>query len=197
MVPNFLVCHFGGCTDPDIVQKGRSGFRFKLTFKSPSHNSADHSTPSFTMGPPRRNRSNSNVSNRHVNGQHPHTRQPQQAPTPSLPVQPEPHTGMTPASRYNHNLKVLRRRDPSIVSIFDQFSHVCVYHHNGKKWEKHGFEGSMFLYERYVDHHRLLFSYLEVVPTSSMAYSVFYILNPNLILHIVAANPIPLMDSIS
>jgi Dcp1-like decapping family len=58
---------------------------------------------------------------------------------------------MTPASRYDHNLKVLRRRDPSIVSIFDQFSHVCVYHHNGKKWEKHGFEGSMFLYERYVE----------------------------------------------
>ncbi|KII84666.1 hypothetical protein PLICRDRAFT_57628 [Plicaturopsis crispa FD-325 SS-3] len=56
--------------------------------------------------------------------------------------------GMSPASRYNHNLKVLRRRDPSIVSIFDQFSHVCVYHHNGSKWEKQGFEGSMFLYER-------------------------------------------------
>lgn len=57
---------------------------------------------------------------------------------------------MSPASRYNHNLKVLRRRDPSIVSIFDQFSHVCVYHHNGNKWEKQGFEGSMFLYERSV-----------------------------------------------
>ncbi|KAI3605865.1 hypothetical protein WG66_012400 [Moniliophthora roreri] len=56
--------------------------------------------------------------------------------------------GMSPASIYEHNLKVLRRRDPSIVSIFDQFSHVCVYHHNGEKWEKHGYEGSMFLYER-------------------------------------------------
>ena len=57
--------------------------------------------------------------------------------------------GMSPGSRYNHNLKVLRRRDPSIVSIFDQFSHVCLYHHNGEKWEKKGYEGSMFLYERY------------------------------------------------
>ena len=53
-------------------------------------------------------------------------------------------------SRYQSNLNVLRRRDPSIVSIFDQFSHVCVYHHDGRKWEKQGFEGSMFLYERCV-----------------------------------------------
>ncbi|KAK7059650.1 hypothetical protein R3P38DRAFT_2679244 [Favolaschia claudopus] len=56
--------------------------------------------------------------------------------------------GMSPQARYNHNLKVLRRRDPSIITIFDQFSHVCVYHHNGQTWEKNGFEGSMFLYER-------------------------------------------------
>ncbi|KAK2465071.1 hypothetical protein APHAL10511_002879 [Amanita phalloides] len=63
-------------------------------------------------------------------------------------AQPHPNVGMSPVSRYNHNLKVLRRRDPSIISIFDQFSHVCVYHHNGTKWEKQGFEGSMFLYER-------------------------------------------------
>ncbi|KAF9496022.1 hypothetical protein BDN71DRAFT_1589269 [Pleurotus eryngii] len=56
--------------------------------------------------------------------------------------------GMSPTTRYNSNLKVLRRRDPSIISIFDQFSHVCVYHHNGDKWEKQGYEGSMFLYER-------------------------------------------------
>ncbi|KAI0044785.1 hypothetical protein FA95DRAFT_1574238 [Auriscalpium vulgare] len=63
-------------------------------------------------------------------------------------VPPLPGTGMTPASRYAQNLKVLRRHDPSIVSIFDQFSHVCLYHHNGEKWEKKGFEGSMFLFER-------------------------------------------------
>ncbi|KAF8555821.1 hypothetical protein OG21DRAFT_1507325 [Imleria badia] len=59
-----------------------------------------------------------------------------------------PQAGMSPASRYLSNIKVIRRRDSSIVSIFDQFSHVCVYHHNGDKWEKQGYEGSMFLYER-------------------------------------------------
>lgn len=59
-----------------------------------------------------------------------------------------PAQGMSAQSRYNHNLKVLRRRDPSIVSIFDQFSHVCVYHHDGTRWEKQGYEGTMFLYER-------------------------------------------------
>ncbi|PBK73770.1 hypothetical protein ARMSODRAFT_952844 [Armillaria solidipes] len=70
-------------------------------------------------------------------------------PTPSPPPpQAKPNLGMSPMSRYNHNLKVLRRRDPSITTIFDQFSHVCVYHHNGSKWEKLGYEGSMFLYER-------------------------------------------------
>ncbi|PPQ74543.1 hypothetical protein CVT26_007935 [Gymnopilus dilepis] len=56
--------------------------------------------------------------------------------------------GMSPASRYQHNLKVLRKRDPSIMSIFDQFSHVCIYHHDGSKWSKHGYEGTMFLFER-------------------------------------------------
>ncbi|KAA1476573.1 hypothetical protein DENSPDRAFT_843560 [Dentipellis sp. KUC8613] len=55
---------------------------------------------------------------------------------------------MSPALRYEQNLKVLRRHDPSIFSIFDQFSHVCLYHHNGSKWEKKGYEGSMFLFER-------------------------------------------------
>ncbi|KAG7446439.1 uncharacterized protein BT62DRAFT_931874 [Guyanagaster necrorhizus] len=68
-------------------------------------------------------------------------------PPPPAP-QAKPNLGMSPMSRYNHNLKVLRRRDPSITTIFDQFSHVCVYHHNGSKWEKLGYEGSMFLYER-------------------------------------------------
>lgn len=76
--------------------------------------------------------------------------QPQQPQRP-LQLQQEPRDfGMSPHHRYDHNMKVLRRRDSSIVSIFDQFSHVCVYHHNGEKWEKQGFEGSMFLYERCV-----------------------------------------------
>ncbi|KAJ3547233.1 hypothetical protein NM688_g5422 [Phlebia brevispora] len=50
-------------------------------------------------------------------------------------------------SIYHNNITVLQRRDPSILSIMDQFSHVCLYHYNGKKWEKQGFEGSMFLVE--------------------------------------------------
>ncbi|KAL4068632.1 hypothetical protein V8B97DRAFT_2008889 [Scleroderma yunnanense] len=91
------------------------------------------------MGPPHRVRSHSSVSASN------HSRQPS---NPDPTQQPHPSIGMSPASRYSANMKVVRRRDPSIVSIFDQFSHVCVYHHNGDKWEKHGFEGSMFLYER-------------------------------------------------
>ncbi|KAG1850308.1 hypothetical protein C8R48DRAFT_662864 [Suillus tomentosus] len=99
------------------------------------------------MGPPRRARSNSSVSTH--SQQHRH-RQPQLLePTPpeTMPST-QSHLGMSPQSRYLSNMKVVRRRDPSIVSIFDQFSHVCVYHHNGDKWEKQGYEGSMFLYER-------------------------------------------------
>jgi hypothetical protein len=56
--------------------------------------------------------------------------------------------GMSIQSRYNQNLKVLRRRDPSIVSIFDQFTYVCLYRHDDGKWNKIGYEGAMFLYER-------------------------------------------------
>lgn len=55
-------------------------------------------------------------------------------------------------SIYNNNLTVLKRRDSTIVSIVDQFSHVCLYNYNGRtqKWTKEGFEGSMFLVEQYV-----------------------------------------------
>ncbi|OCH85067.1 hypothetical protein OBBRIDRAFT_815231 [Obba rivulosa] len=52
------------------------------------------------------------------------------------------------AAVYENNMKVLLRREPSIMSIFDQFSHVCVYSYNGSKWERGGYEGSMFLFER-------------------------------------------------
>jgi hypothetical protein len=105
------------------------------------------------MGPPRRKRSGSSTSVRNS----PHAQRARQQRV-EPPVQPASTStkspiGMSATSRYNHNLKVLRRRDPSIVSIFDQFSHVCVYHHNGSKWEKQGFEGTMFLYERYVKFH--------------------------------------------
>ncbi|KAJ2930972.1 hypothetical protein H1R20_g6121, partial [Candolleomyces eurysporus] len=55
--------------------------------------------------------------------------------------------GMTTEARYQHNLRVLRRRDLSITAIFDQFDHVCVYTLQEGKWTKHGCEGSMFLFE--------------------------------------------------
>ncbi|KAF7291865.1 hypothetical protein MIND_01211800 [Mycena indigotica] len=74
-------------------------------------------------------------------------RQQRHRPQPSI-ENARDNLGMSPEARYEHNLKVLRRRDPSIISIFDQFTHVCVYHHNGEGWEKNGYEGSMFLYER-------------------------------------------------
>ncbi|KZT10546.1 uncharacterized protein LAESUDRAFT_810144 [Laetiporus sulphureus 93-53] len=74
---------------------------------------------------------------------------PQQTPSPLIPMQQQPkrQIGMTPAI-YENNMRVLLRREPTITSIFDQFSHVCVYHHNGSKWEKQGYEGSMFLFEK-------------------------------------------------
>ncbi|TFK47564.1 hypothetical protein OE88DRAFT_1665761 [Heliocybe sulcata] len=95
---------------------------------------------------PRRPRSISHASqtNQPRRNQDPLPRPPTQPPQPSSSAS----LGMSTAARYQHNLKVLRRRDPTILSIFDQFSHVCLYHHNGKAWEKKGFEGSMFLFER-------------------------------------------------
>ncbi|KAJ3005197.1 hypothetical protein NUW54_g4451 [Trametes sanguinea] len=93
---------------------------------------------------PRRNRSTSN------------------APTPSnhqnvLPPTQRTQTPGSAAQRqlgnmlpavYQSNMKVLLRREPSITGIIDQFSHVCLYNYNGQKWERHGYEGSMFLYEK-------------------------------------------------
>ena len=55
---------------------------------------------------------------------------------------------MASDSIYQNNMTVLRRRDPSISSILDSFSHVCLYHFNGVDWEKRGFEGTMFLVEQ-------------------------------------------------
>ena len=51
---------------------------------------------------------------------------------------------------YQNNMTVLRRRDPTITTILDSFSHVCLYHFSGSKWKRLGFEGSMFLVEQYV-----------------------------------------------
>ncbi|KAI0674120.1 hypothetical protein C8Q78DRAFT_1143324 [Trametes maxima] len=92
---------------------------------------------------PRRHRSSSNV-------QRPASSQ--NAPPPTQRTQTPGTTtqrqlGMLPTV-YQNNMKVLMRREPSIIAIIDQFSHVCLYNHNGQKWEKHGYEGSMFLYEK-------------------------------------------------
>lgn len=55
---------------------------------------------------------------------------------------------MTADARYQKNLKSLRRIDPTIVSIVDQFSHICLYRLHEGKWLKDGFEGASFLFER-------------------------------------------------
>ncbi|KAI0367190.1 hypothetical protein BV20DRAFT_970836 [Pilatotrama ljubarskyi] len=92
--------------------------------------------------PPRRHRSTSNAHAASLQNVPPPTQRTQ---TPSSATQRQ--LGMLPAV-YQSNMKVLLRREPSITAIIDQFSHVCLYHHNGQKWEKHGYEGSMFLYEK-------------------------------------------------
>jgi hypothetical protein len=57
---------------------------------------------------------------------------------------------VTAAARYQKNLKSLRRIDPTILSIIDQFSHICLYRLHQGKWLKDGFEGASFLFERCV-----------------------------------------------
>ncbi|KAI5118601.1 hypothetical protein M0805_004176 [Coniferiporia weirii] len=71
------------------------------------------------------------------------------APTP----EPSGDIGMSPASRYYKNLRVLRRYDPHIVSIFDQFAHVTLYYQDeeGGKYERGGYEGVMFFFERDIE----------------------------------------------
>ncbi|KAI0764777.1 hypothetical protein C8Q74DRAFT_1283901 [Fomes fomentarius] len=89
---------------------------------------------------PRRHRSISNVQNvQHA------TPPPQRTFTPAANGQRQ--LGMLPAV-YESNMKVLLRREPTITAIIDQFSHVCLYRYNGEKWEKHGYEGSMFVFEK-------------------------------------------------
>jgi hypothetical protein len=61
-------------------------------------------------------------------------------------------TAPSDAARYETNLKILRRRDPTIIRIFDQFPHVTVYSYNrtNSKWERYNCEGALFLFERQV-----------------------------------------------
>jgi len=81
--------------------------------------------------------------------------QPESAPT-HLPVpelqtaQTQCTTALTAAARYEKNLKSLRRVDPTIISIIDQFSHICLYRLHEGKWQKDGHEGASFLFERRV-----------------------------------------------
>ena len=93
--------------------------------------------------PPRRPQSTSNVS--------PSNTTIARAPTASPQLKKQ--FALSLDSIYQNNLNVIKRRDPSIVSILDQFSHVCLYSFNGKtkKWERQGYEGSIFIVEQYVD----------------------------------------------
>ncbi|KAF8267169.1 Dcp1-like decapping family-domain-containing protein [Lactarius quietus] len=68
--------------------------------------------------------------------------------SPASKPQLQAQTAMTAAARYQKNLKSLRRIDPTIVSIVDQFSHICLYRLHEGKWQKDGFEGASFLFER-------------------------------------------------
>ena len=68
-----------------------------------------------------------------------------------LPVaepQAQSTTTLSAADRYEKNLKSLRRVDPTICSIIDQFSHICLYRLHDGKWQKDGYEGASFLFER-------------------------------------------------
>jgi hypothetical protein len=131
--------------------------KWARTIKSKSANSEGFGRASFLqrtilsfMGPPRRNPPQlTSISQMDSKSAFPRTPQRTLAQETVTSASPTASLGMSPASRYNYNLKVLRRRDPSIISIFDQFSHVCIYHHDGQQWSKHGYEGSMFLFERW------------------------------------------------
>ena len=116
----------------------------------------DSSTTS-TMTPSRRSRLASNGSSKRskpVPTSPPPNARPQSDSTPShsptSKPQPQAQSAMTAAARYQKNLKSLRRIDPTILSIVDQFSHICLYRLHEGKWLKDGFEGASFLFERCV-----------------------------------------------
>ena len=93
--------------------------------------------------PPRRPRSTSNVSASNTNI----------ARAPTASPQLKKQFALAQDSIYQNNLNVIKRRDPSVVSILDQFSHICLYNFNGKtgKWVREGYEGSIFIVEQYVN----------------------------------------------
>ncbi|KAH8083305.1 hypothetical protein BXZ70DRAFT_958387 [Cristinia sonorae] len=93
--------------------------------------------------------SNAGGQNGHHHHHHHHHHPPQPFRPPTSSPQLKRQHEVASNSIYQNNLTVLRRRDPSIESIIDQFSHVCLYQFNGSRWLKEGFEGSMFL----VEHH--------------------------------------------
>lgn len=97
--------------------------------------------------PPRRPRASPNTSfskPRQTNGSKSNVSTPAALPPPTPAGR-----AMSPKSTYDHNLRSVRRRDPTIVTIFDKFDHVCVYLLQNGKWEKAGYEGAAFLFERY------------------------------------------------
>ncbi|KAI9462791.1 Dcp1-like decapping family-domain-containing protein [Lactarius psammicola] len=107
------------------------------------------------MTPSRRSRLASNGSSKRskpVPTSPPSNARPQSESSPSLSPtsksQPQAQSTMTAAARYQKNLKSLRRIDPTILSIVDQFSHICLYRLHEGKWQKDGFEGASFLFER-------------------------------------------------
>ncbi|KAH9000927.1 Dcp1-like decapping family-domain-containing protein [Lactarius hatsudake] len=102
------------------------------------------------MTPSRRSRLASNGSSKRSKPaptSPPSNARPQSESSPSSKPQPQAQS-MTAAARYQKNLKSLRRIDPTIVSIVDQFSHICLYRLHEGKWQKDGFEGASFLFER-------------------------------------------------
>lgn len=116
---------------------------------------AANSSTTSTMTPSRRSRLASNGSSKRSKPAPASPPRPQSESSPShsptSKPQPQSQSAMTAAVRYQKNLKILRRTDPNIVSIVDQFSHICLYRLNHEeKWMRDGFEGASFLFERCV-----------------------------------------------
>ena len=57
-------------------------------------------------------------------------------------------------ARYHHNLKTIRRHDPSVLYVFHQFSYMQLFlkrpDNPAEPWEKSEREGPMFILRRLV-----------------------------------------------